>query len=97
MLTDCQSQLAFWNMGRQQVTVDFAGGKIVSDAGLLTVRDFEKRLGIIAGLAARVPDPRSPCSSHIRSPRSSRSMSISSAPATSTAMTPRRCGTIRYS
>jgi DDE family transposase len=60
MLTDCQTQLTFWNIGRQQVTVDFAGGKIVSDAGLLAVRDFEKRLGIIAGLAARFPDPRSP-------------------------------------
>jgi hypothetical protein len=60
MQTDCQPQLTFWNIGRQQVTVDFDGGRIVSDAGLLAVRDFEKRLGIIAGLAARFPDPRSP-------------------------------------
>ena len=60
MQTDCQPQLTFWNIGRQQVTVDFDGGRIVSDAGLLAVRDFEKRLGVIAGLAARFPDPRSP-------------------------------------
>ena len=60
MLTDCHSQLTFWNIGRQQVTVDFEGGRIVSDAGLLAVRDFERRLGIVAGLAQRFPDPRSP-------------------------------------
>jgi Transposase DDE domain group 1 len=60
MQTDCNSQLTFWDIGRQQVTVDFAGGRIVTDAGLLPVRDFERRLAIIAGLAARFPDPRSP-------------------------------------
>lgn len=59
MQTDCKSQLTFWNIGRQQVTVDFDGGRIVSDAGLLAVRDFEKQLGVIAGLAQRFPDPRS--------------------------------------
>src|SRR5437867_3042319 len=60
MLTDCRTQLTFWTIGRQQVTVDFDGGQIVSDAGLLAVRDFEQRLGVIAGLAAQFPDPRSP-------------------------------------
>src|SRR5213593_1204626 len=60
MLTDCGTQLTFWTIGRQQVTVDFDGGQIVSDAGLLAVRDFEQRLGVIAGLAAQFPDPRSP-------------------------------------
>jgi len=60
MQTDCQPQLTLWNIGRQQVTLDFDGGRIVSDAGLLVVRDFEKRLGIIAGLSARFPDARSP-------------------------------------
>ena len=56
MLTDCRTQLTFWTIGRQQVTVDFDGGQIVSDAGLLAVRDFEQRLGVIAGLAAQFPD-----------------------------------------
>lgn len=60
MLTDCNSQLSFWNIGRQQVTVDFNGGRIVTDAGLIAVREFEQRLGIMDGLAKRFPDPRSP-------------------------------------
>jgi len=60
MLTDCRPQLTFWNIDRQQVTIDFDGGRIVTDTGLLAVRDFEQRLGIIDGLAKRFPDPRAP-------------------------------------
>jgi hypothetical protein len=66
MLTDCNTQLTFWNIGRQQVTVDFNGGRIVTDAGLIAVREFEQRLGIIDGLAKRFPDPRAPL--YIRHP-----------------------------
>ena len=35
MSTDCPSQLTLWDLGRQQVTVDFNGGRVVTDAGLL--------------------------------------------------------------
>ncbi len=58
--TGCGSQLTFWKVGQQQVTVDFEGGQVVTDAGLLLLRDFENRLGVIQQLAARFPDPRSP-------------------------------------
>ena len=34
MSTDCSQQLTFWNLGKQQVTVDFAGGRVVTDAGV---------------------------------------------------------------
>ncbi|MHB1426603.1 MAG: transposase [Gemmataceae bacterium] len=44
----------------QQIHVAFDGGRIVSDAGLLAVRALEKPLRVIAGLAQRLPDPRSP-------------------------------------
>jgi Transposase DDE domain group 1 len=47
------------NVGRQQIHVAFDGGRIVSDAGLLAVRALEKPLGVIAEVAARLPDPRS--------------------------------------
>lgn len=53
-------QTTFGNIGKQQVTVDFQGGRIVSDAGLLPIRSFEQRLGIIKNLAQRFPDPRNP-------------------------------------
>jgi hypothetical protein len=60
MTTSCAGQLNFWTIHRQQVSVSFDGGQIVSDAGLLPVRHFEKQLGLLADLAARLPDPRSP-------------------------------------
>src|SRR5437868_1447377 len=58
MATDCSEQLTFWKLGGQQVTVDFEGGQIVSDAGLLALRALDKELGILSELAQRFPDPR---------------------------------------
>ena len=45
-------------MGRQQVTVDFQGGQVVTDTGLLPIRLLDKELGVLATLAQRLPDPR---------------------------------------
>lgn len=58
MTTDCSEQLTFWDLGRQQVTVDFNGGRVVSDAGLLPVRLLDQQLGVLREVAARLPDPR---------------------------------------
>jgi hypothetical protein len=58
MATDCANQLTLWKLGPQQVTVDFAGGCLVTDAGLLAVRALDKELGVLAELARRLPDPR---------------------------------------
>jgi hypothetical protein len=60
MSDDGTQQLTFWNLGSQQLRVDFDGGRIVSDAGLLSLRALEKPLGFLADLARRLPDPRSP-------------------------------------
>jgi Transposase DDE domain group 1 len=38
--------------------VDFDGGQIVSDAGLLPIRALDRELGVLAELAQRLPDPR---------------------------------------
>ncbi|MBV8070600.1 MAG: IS1380 family transposase [Acidobacteriaceae bacterium] len=54
------AQFTLWKVGPQEVHVDFSGGRIVSDAGLLALRSFDKHLGIIAGFAALLGDPRSP-------------------------------------
>lgn len=59
MATDCPQQLTLWDLGSQQVTVDFQGGSLVTDAGLLALRTLDKELGVLAGLAQRLPDPRS--------------------------------------
>ena len=58
MSTDCSQQLTFWEMGTQQVTVDFEGGRVVTDTGLLPIRLLDKELGVLATVAQRLPDPR---------------------------------------
>lgn len=58
MTTACGEQLTFGDLGQQPVTVDFQGGTLVTDAGLLAIRALDKELGVRAGLAARMPDPR---------------------------------------
>jgi len=58
MATDCPRQLTFWNLGRQEVTLDFEGGQVVTDTGLLAVRLLDRELGVLSQIAARLPDPR---------------------------------------
>ena len=41
------------------MTVTFDGEQIVSDAGLLPIRQLDQQLGILAEAARRLPDPRS--------------------------------------
>lgn len=57
--TQCTEQLELFEVGRQQVTMTFDGGDVVSDAGLLPVRELDQQLGILAEAARRLPDPRS--------------------------------------
>jgi hypothetical protein len=58
MATACPDQLTLWDLGKQQVTVAFDGGQLVTDAGLLALRELDKRLGVLSELAQRLPDPR---------------------------------------
>jgi hypothetical protein len=44
---------------RQPVAVAFDAPPIVTDAGLLGLRDLDQKLGYLADLAGRLPDPRS--------------------------------------
>jgi Transposase DDE domain group 1 len=60
MAPEVTDHLTLWNVGPQQLLVDFQGGQIVSDAGLLAVRALERPLRVIADLAPLLPDPRSP-------------------------------------
>jgi Transposase DDE domain group 1 len=45
---------------RKKLTVDFDGGNQSSDAGLLLLREAERRLGVCRRLAAAMPDRREP-------------------------------------
>ena len=56
MATDCYTQLGF---GFQpKLVVDFAGGTLTTDAGLVLVREFDEQLGLTADVINRVTDPR---------------------------------------
>src|SRR4051812_31973339 len=60
MATVSTDHLTFWTLGSQQILLDFEGGCLVTDTGLLAVRALERPLRVIAGLAELLPDPRSP-------------------------------------
>ena len=47
-------------VSRKKLTVDFNGGTQSSDAGLLLLREAERRLGVCGRLAAAMPDRRDP-------------------------------------
>jgi hypothetical protein len=56
MATDCYTQLGF---GFQpKLVVDFAGGALTTDAGLLLVREFDEQLGLSADVVGRITDTR---------------------------------------
>ena len=60
MATTAHQHFTLWDLGPQQLAVDFQGGRLVNDAGLLAVRALERPLRILADLAPRLADPRSP-------------------------------------
>jgi len=56
MAAECHSRFGF--RFQPKVSLDFAGGEITGDAGLLLVREFDERLGLTAGLRGLVSDER---------------------------------------
>jgi hypothetical protein len=56
MATECHTQFGF--SFQRKLCVDFAGGTITSDGGLLLLRELDERLGLTCGLDAAVRDPR---------------------------------------
>ncbi len=59
-MTECISQQTFSFYSHGKVRVDFCGGQISSDAGLLTLRAFDERHHLTADLAKTVEDRRAP-------------------------------------
>lgn len=56
MATECYTQLGF---GFQpKLVVDFAGGELTSDAGLVLLREFDDALGLTDAVVARIDDRR---------------------------------------
>jgi hypothetical protein len=59
MTTECnQSTFEFHGLNQRKVVARFDGGNITSDAGILLLREVEKRTGLIVGLAQCFRDYR---------------------------------------
>ena len=56
MAAECHIEPGF--RFQRKLVVDFAGGEITTDAGLVLLREFDERLGLTAALKRVVPDPR---------------------------------------
>ena len=52
--------LLFKDISGKKIQVDFDGGEVSSDAGLLFLREVERRSGIIRRMAEALPDRRHP-------------------------------------
>jgi len=57
-MTQCNTQLTFSYYKKRTLVVDFQGGEITSDAGLLLIRQADNSLGLISGLAECISDRR---------------------------------------
>ena len=64
-MTQCtQSTIPFASLKTprrsKRIEADFAGGRLTSDAGVLLLREIDKRLGLTEAIAQCIPDPRDP-------------------------------------
>ena len=52
--------VSFSGVRRRELVAEFSAGHITSDAGLLLLREADRRIGLTAALNAAIDDPRSP-------------------------------------
>ena len=92
MATECYTQLGF---GFQpKLVVDFAGGTLTTDAGLVLVREFDDQLGSVPMWSLGSPTGATRATSRTTSTRSCASGCIRSLPATRASTTPTDSATI---
>jgi hypothetical protein len=60
-MTECTpNRVVFSRVGRRDLVADFSGGTITSDAGVLLLREADRRIGLLDALNGVIPDPRNP-------------------------------------
>lgn len=63
MKTECTGQqLSFSSVQRREVVADFLGGRLTSDAGILLLKEVDRRTGLLDAINEAIPDPRDPLS-----------------------------------
>lgn len=60
-MTECNSKkLVLSRVGRRSMEVDFEGGRLTTDAGLLLLQEVDRQVGLLDGVNQAIPDPRDP-------------------------------------
>ena len=60
-MTECKpAAMEFTAVRRRQVVADFDGGRLTSDAGVVLLREVDRRVGVIDAINDCLPDPRDP-------------------------------------
>ena len=64
MATDCYTQLGF--RFQPKLVVDFAGGTLTTDAGVVLVREFDEQLQLTRDVVDRITEPPGRAVCHAR-------------------------------
>ena len=60
-MTECNSETTEWTpVERRKVVADFDGGRLTTDAGVLLLREVDRKIGLIDAINECVLDPRDP-------------------------------------
>lgn len=60
-MTECSTDvIEFSSVDRRQVVADFLGGRLTSDAGILLLREVDRKIGLLDAINDAIPDPRDP-------------------------------------
>lgn len=60
-MTDCtEAPLTLPGFDRRPIQVNFEGGDVTSNGGLLLLAQVERQLGLLSRISLRLPDPRNP-------------------------------------
>ena len=60
-MTECiTDSVQFSSVGRREVVADFLGGRLTSDAGILLLKEVDRRIGLLDAINDAIPDPREP-------------------------------------
>ncbi len=65
-MTECQTEYSLFNLTHKRVDVDFSGGKMTSDAGILLVAQADRKLELTKRIAELIPEWRSAALIHER-------------------------------